>query len=111
MIPVEEAIIKVLQNAHPLPIDEVHLNDAFGRIVALDVTARDPFPAFRASIMDGYAVQGNLEPGIYPIQQRIHAGDATKKCETLQPGSIVYITTGAMVPEGADAVVKISTLR
>lgn len=107
MIPVEDAIIKVLQNAHPLPIEEVHLNDSFGRIVALDVTANDPFPAFRASIMDGYAVQANLGPGIYPVQQRIHAGDAIKKCDVLQLRSVVYITTGAMVPEGADAVVKI----
>ena len=107
MIPVEDAVIKVLQNAQPLPIEEVHLNHAYGRIVALDVTAKDPFPAFRASIMDGYAVQANREPGIYPVQQRIHAGDSAKKCEALQHGNAVYITTGAMVPEGADAVVKI----
>lgn len=57
--------------------------------------------------MDGYAVQANREPGIYPVQQRIHAGDSAKKCEALQHGNAVYITTGAMVPEGADAVVKI----
>ena len=107
MINVEDAIVHVLQNTVALPLESVPLMNACGRVVAVDVAARDPFPSFRASIMDGYAVCGNLEPGIYPVQQRIHAGDLLEKSEALRPGSIVYITTGAMVPEGANAVVKI----
>ena len=57
--------------------------------------------------MDGYAVLGDLEPGIYQVQRRIHAGDVAMEGDKLLPGNVVYITTGAMVPEGADAVVKI----
>ena len=55
--------------------------------------------------MDGYAVCGVLQPGQYPVQeQRLHAGvNATQ----LGIGYVAYITTGAMVPEGANAVVKI----
>jgi molybdopterin biosynthesis enzyme len=50
--------------------------EACGKVVAFDVVAVDPFPSFRASIMDGYAVVGGLLPGIYPVQQRVHAGDS-----------------------------------
>ena len=107
MINVEDAIVHVLQNTSALPLENVGLTSTCGRVVAADVAARDPFPSFRASIMDGYAVCGNLEPGIYPVQQRIHAGDPSEILENLNPGSVVYITTGAMVPEGANAVVKI----
>lgn len=107
MIDVADAMVHVLQNVSPLALDDVPLMEACGRVVAADVAANDPFPAFRASTMDGYAVMGDLEPGIYDVQQRIHAGDASEKSEILKVGSIVYITTGAMVPEGANAVVKI----
>ena len=107
MISVEEAIIHVLQNSSPLPFENVSIMEACGRIVGEDIKANDPFPSFRASMMDGYAVLGDLEPGVYPVQRRIHAGDVTIKDGMLLPGNVVYITTGAMVPEGADAVVKI----
>mmetsp|Transcript_6046 Transcript_6046/g.6185 ORF Transcript_6046/g.6185 Transcript_6046/m.6185 type:complete len:648 (-) Transcript_6046:218-2161(-) len=107
MISVEDAIVHVLKNSSALSLIEVPLMETCGRVVAIDVTAQDPFPAFRASIMDGYAVGADLEPGIYPVQQRIHAGDTSDRSETLRPGHIVYITTGAMVPEGAQGVVKI----
>jgi gephyrin len=43
--------------------------------------------------------------GAYPVQSRVRAGDAEEL--ELQPGQVVYITTGARVPPGADAVVKI----
>lgn len=107
MIAVADAMVHVLQNISPLPFDDVPLMEACGRVVAADVAANDPFPAFRASTMDGYAVLGDLEPGVYQVQQRIHAGDASEKSEVLKAGNIVYITTGAMVPDGANAVVKI----
>ena len=107
MINVEDAIVHVLQNTSALPLEDVPLMDACGRVVASDVAANNPFPSFRASTMDGYAVLANREAGIYPVQQRIHAGDASEKSEALKPGNVVYITTGAMVPEDANAVVKI----
>ena len=107
MISVEDGIIHVLQNSSPLPFENVSIMEACGRIVGEDIKANDPFPSFRASMMDGYAVLGDLEPGAYPVQRRIHAGDDTIKGDMLLPGNVIYITTGAMVPEGADAVVKI----
>ena len=107
MINVEDAIVHVLQNTSSISVEDVPLMDACGRIVASDVAANDPFPSFRASTMDGYAVFATLKPGIYPVQQRIHAGDVSKESDELKTGNILYITTGAMVPEGANAVIKI----
>ena len=66
MISVEDAIIHVLQaiDVAATRIEtEVPLMQACGRIVASDIKAADPFPSFRASIMDGYAVCGVLQPG------------------------------------------------
>lgn len=80
--------------------------EACGRTVAQEIRGVTPFPSFRASMMDGYAVHAPLTPGIYPVHQRVHAGD-TADDEPLQPGKVAYITTGARVPDGATGVIKI----
>ena len=58
----------------------------------------------RRSILDGYAVRAADGPGEYPVVGRIVAG--VDPDFTLQPGQVAYITTGAKLPPGADAVVK-----
>jgi gephyrin len=105
-ISVEEAIKRVLLNTHVLQIESLPLSpDLLGRIAAADVVARENFPPFAASIMDGYAVVGPLQPGAYPIVENIHAGAVPQI--PLQSGSVAYITTGAALPAGANAVVKV----
>lgn len=106
MISVEKAIEIVLQQAPELAIVSKNIEECNGLVIAEDITAMDPFPAFPASIMDGYAVRGPLEPGVYPVMKRIHAGD-DNVLEELKEGMVSYITTGARVPPGANAVVKI----
>ena len=106
MISVEDAVRIVLEHSKNLDVVQVSLMECCGRIVAEDISANDPFPSFRASIMDGYAVFGPLEPGVYPVLERIFAGDATEDTD-LKAGYVAYITTGAVVPEGANAVVKV----
>lgn len=112
MISVEEAIEIVLrQSSFSYQEESVSIMNSCGRIVSKQITASDPFPSFPASIMDGYAVHAPLEPGIFPVQDRIWAGDEaignTDKSTFLKPGHVVYITTGAMIPSGANAVIKI----
>jgi gephyrin len=105
-ISVEEAIKRVLLNTHVLQVESLPLSpDLLGRIAAADVVARENFPPFAASIMDGYAVVGPLQPGAYPIVENIHAGAVPQV--PLQSGSVAYITTGAALPAGANAVVKV----
>lgn len=105
-ISVEEAIRRVLLNVEPLGSVRAALtSELLGKTIAEDVVARESFPPFAASIMDGYAVVGPVSPGSYKILERIHAG-ATPEHE-LRVGEVSYITTGAALPAGANAVVKI----
>jgi molybdopterin molybdotransferase len=124
MLDVDDAVKLVLTSVVPLAPTTVPLSQACGRIVANDITAADPFPAFNTSIMDGYAVHGPLKAGSYPLQERLHAGSSVET--TLMPGkynhtilrlhnhhilhipdNVIYITTGSRVPPGANAVVKV----
>jgi gephyrin len=105
-ISVEDAILSVLQNVVPLSINSIPVTKSLGLTLSEDIVASASFPAFPASIMDGYAVRAPLTPGIYEIQETIHAGAVPT--QQLKKGLYVsYITTGAMLPTGANAVVKI----
>ncbi|KAI1102222.1 gephyrin [Jackrogersella minutella] len=79
-----------------------------GHVLAEDVQARENVPAFRASIVDGYAVvvpkDGNMK-GIFPVVSVSHAspGDV----EPLKEGEITRITTGAPLPPGATSVIMV----
>src|ERR1044072_9828918 len=57
MIPVEEAINIILEKAAPLPVEDVALADALGRVLAEDVAADSDLPPFDRAQMDGYAVR------------------------------------------------------
>ncbi|KAK3352957.1 MoaB/Mog domain-containing protein [Lasiosphaeria hispida] len=82
-----------------------------GAVLAQDVAARENVPAFRASIVDGYAVvvpaDGNLK-GVFPVTAVSHAapGDA-EGVATLQGGQVARITTGAPLPPGATSVIMV----
>lgn len=105
-ISVEEAICCVLQTVQPLaPVIEPLSPDLIGKVLAQTLVASSPFPPFQASIMDGYAVVAPLEPGSYPVVRKMHAGDAIDF--ELKAGQVCYITTGAPLPAGANAVIKI----
>ncbi|WP_274629136.1 gephyrin-like molybdotransferase Glp [Arvimicrobium flavum] len=106
LLPVEDALTRLLDGAKPRPAETVALNRAAGRVLAADVKARRTQPPFDASAMDGYAVRWSdtatlpaklkvigQAPAGRPFQGKIGAGQA------------VRIFTGAPVPEGADTVV------
>eukprot|EP01040_Poterioochromonas_malhamensis_P018495 gene18495-21613_t len=105
-ISVEEAIRRVVAATQPLAVERLTLSTKLlGRTLAEPLISKAPFPHFRASIMDGYAVCGPLQPGVYRITQHMHAGDASKG--DLAANEVSYIATGAKVPDTANAVVKI----
>jgi molybdopterin molybdotransferase len=104
LLPVDEAVARLLADVAPLAHESVPLADGLGRVLAGDIAARLTQPPFPASAMDGYAV---------------HAADAVSGAElkvigmsragerfsgTMGPGETVRIFTGAPVPEGADAI-------
>jgi len=85
----------------------VPLESAVGRVLAEDVLAQDPLPPFRASTMDGYALQAEDMPGEYPVIGEVMAGQVANFVVT--PKTVARITTGAAVPEGANAVIKVES--
>ena len=105
MTTVERALSIVLENADALPATRVSLERAHGAVLAEDVRASEPLPPFPAAILDGYAVVAADGPGDYPVVARVTAGHAPDF--TLRPGQVAAITTGAPMPQGSDAVIKI----
>ena len=116
MISMPEAIDIVLSRAAPLEEESLPFADAVGRVLASEVTAPRPHPPFPASIMDGYAVRAADVPGTLRVVGAARAGaplgpsGARSESDT-QPGHAVYITTGAPVPPGFDAVVPVERVR
>lgn len=110
MLPVPEALEIVLGQSVPLPVVEVPLRDALGMTLAADVKAQEPLPPFPASMKDGYAVvaqsvRAEDVPGEYRLVGEVRAGRMAEF--ELSPGEVAYITTGAPMPPGADAVVMV----
>ncbi|KAL5118156.1 hypothetical protein ACEQ8H_003991 [Pleosporales sp. CAS-2024a] len=110
MLAVEDAL-KLISDQTPAPTIEKAKVDMKlgGSVLAEDVKAAESVPAFRASIVDGYAVKipasGKLEKGAYLVTIISHAQPGEVK--ELKDGEIARITTGAPLPPGADAVVMV----
>ncbi|MFV0332796.1 MAG: gephyrin-like molybdotransferase Glp [Tropicimonas sp.] len=105
MIPVSEALDRVLALAEPLETETVPLQEAAGRVLAEPVVARRMQPPFAAAAMDGYALRAaELRAGArLDLIGEAPAGRAFDG--SVGPGQAVRIFTGGVVPEGADIVV------
>jgi molybdopterin molybdotransferase len=102
LITIDEARRRVLDSVTGVGDEPVALSDALGRVLAEDVTSGIPVPPFDSSAMDGFAVLAG------PAAERNLAGEARAGhpfAGAVSSGSAVRISTGAVVPEGADAVV------
>ena len=106
LIPVEEALKRLLDGAAPLAAEKVALDDAIGRVLAADAKARRAQPPFDVSAMDGYAARaGDLVSGkALKLAGESAAGHPYEN--ELKNGEAVRIFTGAVVPKGADVVVE-----
>ena len=106
---VEDALDLVLARVRPLPAEPVALADAAGRVLAEDAVAAIDLPRFASSAMDGFALRSADTPGRLPVVARVAAGRPAGRA--LAPGEAMAISTGGVVPEGADAVVPIELVR
>ena len=105
LLTVEQAQALVLGRAHVLPDEGVRLSTAAGRITARDVAAAVDLPPFDSSAMDGYAVRAADLPGELRVVD--HAAAGLPAASAVVAGNAVEISTGGVVPAGADAVLPV----
>lgn len=105
MISVTEALDQLFDLVREMPVEEVPLAQAAGRVLARDVTATRSQPPFAASAMDGYAVRAEevAKGAKFTVIGESAAGHGFGG--DVRSGEAVRIFTGAPVPEGADFVV------
>ncbi|USG64582.1 molybdopterin molybdotransferase MoeA [Brevibacillus ruminantium] len=109
-ISVEEAVKILLSDLETPREEQVGIYEAAGRILARDITATCDLPPFDRSPLDGFAVRAEDtagatvdQPVSLEVLETIAAGDVPAK--TLTPGTASRIMTGAMLPQGANAVI------
>ncbi|XP_068109415.1 gephyrin isoform X20 [Hyperolius riggenbachi] len=101
----DKAFITVLEMTPVLGTEIINYRDGMGRVLAQEVFAKDNLPPFPASVKDGYAVRAADGPGDRFIIGESQAGE--QPTQTVMPGQVMRVTTGAPIPCGADAVVQV----
>jgi molybdopterin molybdotransferase len=103
---IDEALELILGGIEPLAAAREGLAAAAGRVAAEDVPAAVDLPPFDRSAMDGYAVRSaDTAPGVaLRLAGGVAAGEVA--AEALAPGTATAISTGAALPDGADAILQ-----
>jgi len=102
---IDEALALVLEWVQPLAAEDVPIARAAGRVVAELALAVTDLPPFDSSAMDGYAVRAADTPGHLTVVG--HSAAGKPEARALGAGEAIVISTGAVVPDGADAVVPV----
>jgi molybdopterin molybdotransferase len=108
MRPLKDAQAEVLGALTTLPAALVAIADALGLVPATPVVAAHPVPPFANSAMDGFAVIAedvSSVPVDLLVLEDVPAGRVATK--SLERGTAIKIMTGAPIPQGADAVVRV----
>ena len=110
MLSVEKARQQMLNTIPVLPTEKREILNCAGYVLAEVLPAEENIPPFDNSAMDGFAVRAadvqnasEAKPAVLTVVETIAAGYAPTK--QVAPGQTARIMTGAMMPEGADAVV------
>ena len=115
LVTAEEAEERFWEAVQPQPLGEelVMLEDAHGRILACDIVARHNVPYFDRSNFDGFALRAEdtfgaqeTAPVLLTLNPEILACGAVPQ-EDVAPGTATTISTGGVLPRGADGVVMI----
>lgn len=111
MITVEQAVAIIQQTTKDFGIEEVPLDAAVGRVLRENLYADRDFPPFHRVTMDGIAIQhaafqsGRRE---FPVEGVGAAGDVQQQLQS--PEHCLEVMTGAMLPLGADTVIRYEDL-
>lgn len=113
LISYQEAKSIIDSRIHPVTrIEAVAIDNAVNRVLAADLIAAMNVPPFNRAAMDGYAVKskdtfgaGQFKPKVFKIIGELHAGENPAK--KIKSGECIQISTGAVMPGGADAVIMV----
>jgi molybdopterin molybdotransferase len=112
LLPLEDARARMLEDVLPLRSEAVPLAEALGRTLAEDVSAVLTLPPWDNSAMDGFAVRSEdvagasrASPVRLAVVGEVAAGH--EPTDAVVPGTALRVLTGAILPDGADAVVKV----
>ena len=108
MLPLEEVRAHVIEKCPPRTPRLVPVGEALGLVTAVDISASEAIPPFANTAMDGFAVRAQDTVGApvsLEIVETIPAGHAPER--TVGAGQASRIMTGAIIPDGADAVVMV----
>jgi len=107
-----EEVLSLKEVFSPVEVETIPVEASYSRILAKDLAAPKDLPGFRRATMDGYAVVASstfgaseFNPAWLEICGTILMGDVPDF--TLEPGKAAKISTGGMLPEGADSVVMV----
>src|SRR5436190_1808760 len=106
LMPVAEALARVLADAEPLAAEATPLADAYGRVLAADVAALRTQPPADVSAMDGYAVR-SADVARVPVKLKV-VGEVAAGHPfhgTVGAGEAARILTGGVLPHGTDTIV------
>ncbi|MGS4883876.1 molybdopterin molybdotransferase MoeA [Roseibium sp. MB-4] len=105
LMPVSEALDKLLKGVAPLEAETVPLEAANGRFLARPLASTRTQPPFAASAMDGYAIRhSDLTSELTELVVIGEAPAGHGYSGQVGRGQAVQIFTGAPVPEGADTI-------
>ncbi|WP_292895539.1 molybdopterin molybdotransferase MoeA [Nitratireductor sp.] len=106
LLPVDEALERILDGVKALPGERVPIEEADGRVLATPLSAMRTQPPFHASAMDGYAVRAKDVQTPRAVRLRVVGESAAgnRFPGVVGAGEAVRIFTGAPVPEGADTI-------
>ena len=114
VVSMEEAI-RITQtefSAYETGTERLNISDCLGRVLAEDIISNENIPPFDRSTVDGYAVlssdtfgAGESMPSMLSLTGEILMGEEAK--DTVSSGECIKISTGGMLPEGADSVVMV----
>lgn len=99
----------VLRRVHALPPLDLDLTEAYGNVLAEDVVAPLPLPAFDHAAIDGYAARYEDIAVPAPTQLNVvgDLGAASWRPVRLAPGTCFSVAAGAALPAAADVVVPV----
>ena len=102
LLTIDEARALVLAHVTALDAEERPIAEALGRVLAEDVAAAHDIPSFVNSAMDGFAVRSGPAGRELRVVGESRAGTPAEL--PVRDGEAVRISTGAAVPDGADAI-------